>query len=765
MKKTAFFVSLAFATSALAYEAQIRKGELSADLETLLNKARTETGVKFNTSNFQLIEKRELATSHFTMYVQTSSGVPVANTAIRTWTNKTTGELILGELHLDEKSEKNEDFLAARYRKAKFSAGALKSIKLSNAIENVVQSIVSAHDTDTKIIGMKFKDQWVNGDLVREVQVRGRRGIHQISISLLRNAVVSKSYFEFPQSEATYNLKAYVFPINEEVEGTGQRQPYELKEIKYISSSIRDGGEKPLGTLSEERFSEMNYNPLLAETPNGKVNGFWSEASLRSKAESQVEKLPLVENSFSNGLLLQGKFATINLHPAAKDAFKDINFSLKPSVHHIVSWGPGENGFEARALTGWLGKTIQSQEELLTRIPFRHPEHDATSYINAGFDEVQVYYGVTALMEALNEMGFSDPVLSTSPFHAFLYDPDISMRDNAYYWDNTINFTTYSPDSANYARDNPTIWHELGHGVMDRLMGPFLSFADSKGGYGGLSEGMADFVAALVIEYQTAGENFPGKSDMRIVNQTGFYLTNEFHDEGEAYGGVMNDMLQTVIAKEDRAGLFAFTDLTLETMRLTRNHPALTARGWFEHMLLADELGSDVRAPGKFREIMIEALSARNFAFNPSFTPAQLKVSFDGTILTGDSKASREKPMVACGQDGKASYTLDVALTSGDANFIKYPATVKVEYRKGALQGAIKWDGETNNPNIYQISNEAEALKIPLTVSMECDYINQPDGSCKDYAYIQVYNPSDKKPVAKKRFYLKVFDKKPCQEQ
>src|SRR3954468_9296015 len=106
-------------------------------------------------------------------------------------------------------------------------------------------------------------------------------------------------------------------------------------------------------------------------------------------------------------------------------------------------------------------------------------------------------------MESLHNMGFSDPELSTRPFNAFLYDPDISMRDNAYYTDDTINFTTYSPTAVNAARNNNTIWHELGHGVMDRLMGDFITLADT----GGLSEGMADFVAQLVLHGITKGKD------------------------------------------------------------------------------------------------------------------------------------------------------------------------------------------------------------------------------------------------------------------
>lgn len=759
MKKSLLLLSLV-ASTAGAYEAQVRKGELPADLGAMLTKATQESGVTFEASNFTKIEERKLATSKFTMYVQTNSMVPVARTAVRLWTDLETGELILGEMHLNEQAKKDEKVLAAKYHKAKFTPAAIKSKVLANAISDLVAREVAAHSTDSRVLGMKSKDEWLNGDLVRTVEVRGRRGVHHISISLLKNKVVSKSYMEFPQSEQFHTLKANVFPIYEEVEGTGQRLNYEVRELKYIDAEVRDGGDSPLGALSGLKFPESRYNPILAETALGETFGLWSEVSLRRKVEAAVSELPIRANG-PQGLLLQGKYATINLHPAVKDAFPEVNFELKPSVHHIISWVNAGGAWEAKPVSGLLGKKVESQEELLSRLPVRLADHNTLSYINGGFDEVQVYYGVTVLMEALAEMGMRDPELGSKPFHAFLYDPDISMKDNAYYYDNTINFTTYNPGQPNLARDNPTIWHELGHGVMDRLMGAHLGFADSKGGYGGLSEGMADFVALLVVEHQTNGAAFPGKEDFRIMNQTGFYLTNEFHDEGESYGGAMSDMLAKVLAVDGKQGLHAFTDLTLEAMRLTRNHPALSARSWFEHMIYADELGSAVRASGQFRAVIIEALSARNFAFGKEFKPAVMKITFNDTELTNDSPASREKPLTPCDPSGTVSYDLQLKLTSGDSQFITFPATVKVEFKKGALQGAIKWEGEENNPVVYQVASAEELLTIPVKASMECDTVNQPDGSCKDYAYVQVFNQGDSKPRAKKRFYLKL-NKQEC---
>src|SRR5690606_9441494 len=153
----------------------------------------------------------------------------------------------------------------------------------------------------------------------------------------------------------------------------------------------------------------------------------WSETSVRNKIENFVQTLPLKDNNFENGILLQGKYATINLHPSIKDLVKGIELPLNPTTNHLMKWGMS-NGYKGKVVYGLEGKRITSSEELMARIPFRHPEHDISGYINSGFDEVQVYYGVTSLMESLVKMGFNDPELSEKPFHAFLFDPDISMK-------------------------------------------------------------------------------------------------------------------------------------------------------------------------------------------------------------------------------------------------------------------------------------------------------------------------------------------------
>ena len=71
-------------------------------------------------------------------------------------------------------------------------------------------------------------------------------------------------------------------------------------------------------------------------------------------------------------------------------------------------------------------------------------------------------------------------------------------------------------------------------------------------------------------------------------------------------------------------------------------------------------------------------------------------------------------------------------------------------------EGAIDWVGEDTEPLVYVVNGPNEPLTIDLAVRGTCDAINRSDGSCSDFAYVQVFNRGAVKPVAKKRFYLRI---------
>lgn len=735
------------------------KDTTESSLESFLQIINQDTSMQFSASDFLVLEERDLASSHYLMLAQVIEGVPVSGKSIRIWKDITSGELIQAEIALDKASEAKQGFLAQKFLKAKFNAKSLKSKILGQYAFMMAKKIVQSHPDDNSIHGFKSMDNWLNGDLVRTVTVRGRRGEHKINISLLKNVVLNSSYKEFPQADQYMDLDAQVYPIYEEAEATHTILPRIMSKLKYVKSQVASSEEDPYVVLRTQRFSEDLYNPVLAETTEGRAQGFWSTAMLKRKAMALANSLPKKDNTFENGLLLDGLYTSINYHPSAKLGFPNIPFELKPSTKFYPSWTQGADGlYEVIPQAGLIGKPAESAEELLNRIARRLPDNNPEELIKDGFDEIQVYWAVTTFMESLAQNGFTDPELSTRPFNAFLYDPDIGMKDNAYYTDDTINFTTYSPDAVNYARDNSTIWHELGHGVMDRLMGDFITLADT----GGLSEGMADFCAALVIQDVMKDEVYAGSSDYRILNNTGFSLTNEVHDDGESYGGTMKDILALSLKKYGaEAGLAKVTDLTMEAMRLTRNNPALTAQGWFGHMLFADERGSAVREPGDMADLVNQALASRNFSWDGKVA-ADLIVKNGDTVVTSATEGSREHPIrLNLAADEKVNYNLQVSLKSVENYKFQYPVTVKVEFHKGALQGAVHWEGEENSPIAYTLQSEDDVVDVNLTASGKCDTINQPDGSCKDYAYIQIFNNGheSEKPSAKKRFYLKITPK------
>jgi hypothetical protein len=178
-------------------------------------------------------------------------------------------------------------------------------------------------------------------------------------------------------------------------------------------------------------------------------------------------------------------------------------------------------------------------------------------------------------------------------------------------------------------------------------------------------------------------------------------------------------------------------------------------------MLFADERSNDIRDAGDLADLVNQALASRNFSWDGK-KAADLIVKNGDVVVTSNTDGSREHPIrLNLSSDEKVNYNLKVSLKSVDNYKFQYPVTAKVEFHKGALQGAIHWEGEENSPLAYTLQSEEDVLDINLTASGKCDSINQPDGSCKDYAYIQIFNNGheNEKPSAKKRFYLKISPK------
>ena len=738
-----------------------------SNLSHLVQVINSKTGFELAEGDFLPFEDRDLANNHFKMYVETAAGIPLQSMSLRVWTDLKTGEAIQVEALVDSSQKIKQ--LAAKFFTMGIEPESFTSAKTMNIIRLSLTKNSSLNNSDTQIRSVIWKDIWEGTNLVRIAHVKGRRGQHLIRISTTTGQVLGHEYSEFPQGDEPnqpddeLSVKASVYPIYEEPDKNlghiQARIPIKLTHLKKMAGRTDKNIYEALKT---QRYIEDKFDPVLGETESGRAQGFWAMSYIKRQAAFIRQGLAPSPNTIDGGgTILEGKFATISLHPDVVAKFPGISFKPMMSAQFKPNWVAtvidGKELFEMIPGSALLGRPLMTEDDALDRVARRLANHDPTTYIDDGFDEVQVYYAINTLMQVLHDMGFSDPELSTRPFNAFLYDPDISMRDNAFYTDDTINFTTYSPENQNFARDNSTIWHELGHGVMDRLMGDHIVLADT----GGLSEGMADFVAALVIANVTDAKPFEGSDDFRIINKTGFLLTNEVHDDGEAYGGAMKDFLDAAIARYGAlTGTTKVTDVILEAMRLSRNNPGLTAQDWFNHVLFADQLGHEgIRTPGELSGLVTQALAGRNFTFDGK-APATYTLKNGGDEVTSRGPGSRNNPIrLNLGAAEKASFHMNVNLASSEAYRFEYPVTIKVFTRSGPLQGAVNWEGESDLPFEYTLDTEKDVASFDLTAFGKCDSVNQEDGTCKDYAYIQVWPKGATKPVAKKRFYLRIKTK------
>lgn len=751
MLKTLFVFSFVlFSHIANAAPKMIRwTGAEDANSQTphLLDVLSQKTGHRFTEKDFLLQDSRELAYSQYLRFEQLKAGDTVDGRLLRVWIDLKTRKLIQVEAYLDipgvnETTSERYVLEYERLRDAETAKLAAEAIRESR---------------DPQIRGIEYKDRWFDGRFVRIVTITGKHGKTKLVIHHRSRKILVNEYREFPQADqASMSIPANVFPIYEETEDGSQRLERVAVTLDHLLAEVQDASGDIYAPLKKRRYFYDQYSPILGLTEEGRAQGYWSMSYIKAEAAKIRAALPLISNDFSRGMLLQGAYATVNIHPDAFKKFPGANFTPVTSPALFPNWVAVGQSYEMIPQTAFYGKPIKSADEAVNRPARRLADHNPVEYLNDGFDEIQVYYAINVMFETLRANGFTDPELSTRPFNAFLFNPDIEYKDNAYYTDDTINFTTYSPKAPNYARDNSTIWHELGHGVMDRLMGDNLVLADS----GGLAEGMADFVAALIIQSVTQGKPFPGSNKFRIINQTGFSLTNESHDDGEAYGGAMKDLMDAMVLADKEKGLHKVTDVVLEAMRLTRDHPALDANVWFNAVLFADSLGREgLRAPGELKSIIIAALNGRNFRLDGGKVASMKLVNeLTGREVEVNTDGYRYRPVqVRIKPEQTANLKLGVSLKSSPNYTFKYPVTVKVEFHKGALQGAVHWVGEESSPFVFTLNSDDEVAQIPLQVTGKCDFVNREDGTCSDYAYVQIFNHGEPShPSAKKRFYVQV---------
>jgi len=702
-------------------------------------------GTRLSFSDFQPVERVELATSKFEMLVQMRAGKPIVESRLRIWRNKQ-NQIIAIEAHIDRPSvtgfgfvqRSTERFLQPQY---------LDNAQNLERQQELVKKAIARHH-DNQVVEIKHEDAWEKDRFVRIFTATGERGVHTMNYGHVEGRLVSARYQEHHQAEIA-PVPALGYRVYEQNwYNPAEAMSPEVLELKYLNDKTVAQDSDPYQALTGRNFLRSMYDEQRGSTQEGIQQGFWSYALLNAMGEEAARKMVVVDNSFSGakGLVLDGRYVSINIHPSAKKYFQNAGLPLVYSANiqqDMVSF-MGQVALSFK--TALLGRTYPSAEALMTT-PVRHETHSVSEYIKDGVDQVQVYWSVTEMMERLQELGFTDPEISRRKFTAYLYNTDPFYRNNAFYINDTINFTTYSPEASNFARDNTTIWHEIGHGIIDRLLGQ-ISLVKGEG----FHEGMADFLAELVLQASSYGRDFPGRTNQRIYNVAAFNFANEAHDDGEAFGGFMKDVLEQAIAKWGREGVDKTANLIFEAMRFTRGHPSLDEQEWVEKMLFADSRGNLTRAAGDFAPMIQAALAPRNFSPDGK-NLASMEVKIDDQLLRRGGPGGRNAPVYRP-KDVESRMALKVRLLDG-ANFkFKYPLQIKVAGGNGA-KGPIDWIGEDEGPKFTTLNSASDVAEIEMGTTGKCDVLNLGD-SCRESVFIEVYEEGDKKPKARQRVYIQL---------
>jgi|GEM_PF-1204349 len=763
-----------------------RVGDLkSGSLEEIVTSLRRRSKFALGAADFRKSDTVELQGYHYVRYEQVKDGVAVEHAAIRVWISSASNVPVLVEAHVVDPT---------LLKKTESTTGTA-SLAADATLLAVAERKTAELAGDAPRLSTGIKDVWARGRLVRRVEQRTGKGSFRYDfdkaggkrVVLRHRAPTHKDGADKAaphassdnlQNKATQPATTVnVFRLWEHAiaDFSGDAKPEDRKQATepLALKNILKGFRNVSAAASDEARTRVFKREEITPEVKAHFPAFWKAQ------DAYVANTGVDSGSKKARIRLLGRNAAVFVSPAGAKAFSPAGrspFALAP--HFELAY---ESSDDDAPTTFRFEQPVWGRgAHTLASFAMRRPEPNSTSLpspstpgsaldpvklLAEGFDDLQVYTGIDTFMEVMRASGLGDPDISTRPFAAFLYDPSIEMRDNAFNDGDAIHFSTYS--QVNMARDNTTIWHELGHGLQGRVMGPHID-AESYG----LWEGMADFISSLVTTYEFGDEDFPARDELRIANRTWFNNTNEEHDEGEAYGGAMEDMLQAIMKKYGtREGQMRMADLTFETMRITRDHPALTPTVWFQHMLFADSLeraGSSQgtgksyrRVPGELSPLVREALRARDYM--PGKKPARSTLRYEGVAVNGTGDlGGRYNPVKLAFDSITAPKALPITIAfrnndAGSAGF-KFPLRVQVDFNVWALQGAVRWQ-ENDEPLSYTVTKEYEPLTISLAVRPGCDAANRSDGGCSDYAYVRVWNAGDAedaRPIVKKRFYVRL---------
>ena len=146
------------------------KEDKNSNLVHVLDVIRTKTAIELSPSNFMLVESRKLATSQYMMLAQTAAGIPIRGLSLRIWTSLENSETIQIEAQIDVSPNT-----------ARWSAKTAKALLSSFDTTELVRMAIKNTD-DPFLRKITWQDMWENGELVRVVKIKAKRGKHVVEI-------------------------------------------------------------------------------------------------------------------------------------------------------------------------------------------------------------------------------------------------------------------------------------------------------------------------------------------------------------------------------------------------------------------------------------------------------------------------------------------------------------------------------------------------------------------------------------------------------
>jgi len=211
-----------------------------------------------------------------------------------------------------------------------------------------------------------------------------------------------------------------ISPVYQEVAGAGTILPAS-RASAYLKTKVLRPTERSYGLSADSMIMQDDKQDQLAGLTSPKKSGLLGNEFNQAQAAELLSKAPTVTNVFSR----MESCSTEDLSPS----------SLYPMLRRISMIFRYARPFRAvlPAIRPWRG--IRITEEMI--LPLRSwedghlacmmlepsrapaPDNDPTSYINDGFDELQVYWAVTQLFDSLPIDGFTASGAIHSSLHAF----------------------------------------------------------------------------------------------------------------------------------------------------------------------------------------------------------------------------------------------------------------------------------------------------------------------------------------------------------